>query len=220
MIQPLRHLSAFDRTLTQVDRVVRTLAPGGKPRVAGRPRPQPESGIAEHPLSEADSRTSAALMRVNHSGEVCAQALYQGQALGARSARVREGLEEAAGEEVDHLAWCEARLNELDGRTSVLNSLWNGLSFGLGAGAGLISDKVSLGFVAATEELVAAHLESHLQRLPAGDSRSRAIVHAMLDDERRHGETALAAGGESLPRPVKRLMKTVANGMTKSSYYL
>ena len=220
MIQPLRHLSAFDRTLTQVDRVVRTLAPGGKPRVAGRPRPQPESGIAEHPLSEADSRTSAALMRVNHSGEVCAQALYQGQALGARSARVREGLEEAAGEEVDHLAWCEARLNELDGRTSVLNPLWYGLSFGLGAGAGLISDKVSLGFVAATEELVAAHLESHLQRLPAGDSRSRAIVHAMLDDERRHGETALAAGGESLPRPVKRLMKTVANGMTKSSYYL
>jgi ubiquinone biosynthesis monooxygenase Coq7 len=159
-------------------------------------------------------------MRVNHSGEVCAQALYQGQALTARLPEVRREMEAAADEEMDHLAWCEARLRELDDHPSYLNPLWYGLSFGLGATAGAISDRLSLGFVAATEQQVCKHLDSHLARLPEQDTASRAVVAQMLEDEARHAHTALDAGGIPFPAPVRGLMSLVSRVMTETSYRL
>jgi ubiquinone biosynthesis monooxygenase Coq7 len=159
-------------------------------------------------------------MRVNHAGEVCAQALYQGQALTAKLPEVGEQMEHAAAEEIDHLAWCEERIQELGGRTSALNPLWYAMSFGIGAGAGLISDKLSLGFVAATEDQVCAHLQLHLEELPGNDQKSRAIVEQMLEDEARHAQSALDAGGHQFPAPVKKLMTLVSAAMTGSSYRL
>jgi ubiquinone biosynthesis monooxygenase Coq7 len=159
-------------------------------------------------------------MRVNHAGEVCAQALYQGQALTAKLPQVREEMQQAAQEEVDHLVWCKERLDELNSHTSVLNPVWYGLSFGLGALAGAAGDKWSLGFVAATEERVCRHLKDHLKQLPERDRKSRLILQTMVEDEQRHGDTAMAAGGAELPAPVKNVMTAVANVMTKSSYYL
>jgi ubiquinone biosynthesis monooxygenase Coq7 len=157
-------------------------------------------------------------MRVNHTGEVCAQALYQGQALTAKLPTVRDEMQQAAAEEVDHLVWCEQRLRELDSRPSVLNPAWYGLSFALGAVAGAISDKVSLGFVAATEERVCNHLRDHLKSLPEEDRKSRLIVQKMLEDEQRHGDKALQAGGSDFPRQVKNAMSVVSQVMTRSSY--
>ena len=165
-----------------------------------------------------ERRHAAGLMRVNHTGEVCAQALYQGQALTARLPDVREEMEQAAAEEVDHLVWCEERLDQLGSHTSALNPIWYGMSFALGAAAGIAGDRWSLGFVAATEERVCRHLEEHLEQLPASDHRSRRIIEQMLEDERRHGEAALDAGGENYPEPVKRAMADVAKLMTRSSY--
>lgn len=209
-----RRLSPLDHLLIGLDRA-RRHASGEAPAPA---RPSPGAAHAEPGLDEAARRHVAGLMRINHTGEVCAQALYQGQALTARQAAVREGMEQAAAEEIDHLAWCEERVHELGSHTSVLNPLFYGMSFALGAVAGAIGDRVSLGFVAATEEQVCRHLREHLQTLPPGDSRSRAILEQMLEDEERHGTHALAAGGEAFPPQVKELMKLVSKLMTASTY--
>lgn len=209
-------LSAKDRLIAQFDRALRTLAPGQR---AGS-RISPADNAEHRDLSPAETRHAAGLMRINHAGEVCAQALYQGQALTAKLAKVRTQMETAADEEIDHLAWCEERLRQLHSRPSVLNPLWYGLSFALGAGAGMINDKMSLGFVAATEDQVAHHLRDHLQKLPATDEKSRAIVHKMLDEEEAHGANALRAGGYKFPKPVKWLMRLTSKVMTSTSYRL
>jgi ubiquinone biosynthesis monooxygenase Coq7 len=159
-------------------------------------------------------------MRVNHSGEVAAQALYQGQAAFARNPRTRELLLRSGREETDHLAWCEQRLRELDSRPSLLTPLWYAGSFALGAAAAALGDRVSLGFVAETERQVEGHLESHLDRLPAEDARSRAIIAQMQRDEVEHGQAALAAGGVELPSPVRDAMRATARVMTFTSYWV
>jgi ubiquinone biosynthesis monooxygenase Coq7 len=209
-----RRLSLIDKLITEADSVLRTITTTGHTAA----RPSPSNGHAESELSENERRHVAGLMRVNHTGEVCAQALYQGQALTAKLPTVREEMEHAAAEEVDHLVWCEQRLRELESKPSVLNPVWYGLSFGLGAIAGAIGDKVSLGFVAATEERVSNHLRDHLKSLPEDDRKSRLIVQKMLEDEQRHGEKALEAGGAEFPQPVKDAMTAVSKVMTKSSY--
>ena len=171
-------------------------------------------------LSLDDQRESAALMRVNHAGEMAAQALYHAQALFARNPKVRDFMLHAAREETDHLAWCETRLKELGARPSVLNPLWYAGSFGIGALAALLGDRASLGFVAETERQVEGHLKSHLERLPRDDLRSRAIVEAMCHDEVGHGQEAQSAGAAPLPGPVRELMRRTARIMTHTSYRL
>ncbi len=211
-----RQLSGLDQILTQLDQGLRTV-------LGNAPAPQrasPAIELSESELSDQERHHALGLMRVNHAGEVCAQALYQGQALTAKLPEVREQMEHAAAEEIDHLAWCEERIQELGGRTSALNPLWYAMSFGIGAGAGLISDKLSLGFVAATEDQVCAHLQLHLEELPGNDQKSRAIVEQMLEDEARHAQSALDAGGHQFPAPVKKLMTLVSAAMTGSSYRL
>ncbi len=209
-----RHFSPADRLLLQADTVLRTLLP-----FSGQPaRPSPALQQDDAVLSPAEARHVAGLMRINHTGEVCAQALYQGQALTARLPAVREAMEHAAEEEIDHLAWCEQRIRELGSQPSVLNPLFYGLSFGVGAVAGMISDKVSLGFVAATEEKVCQHLDEHLGQLPAGDQKSRAILQQMRRDEAEHATSALEAGGLRFPAPVKLGMTLLSKVMTKSTY--
>lgn len=210
----MRQLTAIDQFIIRADRALRTLAAGQQMA----DRPSPAKNIAEAELSLEETRHAASLMRVNHTGEVCAQALYQGQALTAKLPQVRVEMEKAAAEEIDHLVWCQERLDALNSHTSYLNPLWYGMSFAIGAGAGLISDKVSLGFVAATEEQVCNHLQNHLQELPAQDLKSRAVVTQMLRDEARHADMALSAGGMRFPAPVKSLMTLVSKVMTKSSY--
>ncbi|ARU29517.1 2-polyprenyl-3-methyl-6-methoxy-1,4-benzoquinone monooxygenase [Cellvibrio sp. PSBB006] len=214
-------LSVVDRLIVQADRALRTLA-GASDLTAERPSPASrlhETELNEQ-LNEQEKRHAAGLMRVNHAGEVCAQALYQGQALTAKLPDVRAEMEKAAAEEVDHLVWCQQRIDELGSHTSYLNPLWYGLSFAIGAGAGLVSDRVSLGFVAATEDQVCRHLNSHLAKLPEQDARSRAVVEKMLEDEARHADAALAAGGMDFPAPVKVMMTLVSKAMTFSSYRL
>ncbi len=171
-------------------------------------------------LSEADRRRAAALMRVNHAGEIAAQALYHGQALAARSEETRTWLLDAAREESDHLAWCEARLGELGSHPSRLNPLWYAGSFAIGALAAAFGDRASLGFVAETERQVEGHLEEHLSRLPPGDERSRAILQRMREDEARHGSGARSAGAMSLPGPVRMLMRRTARVMTGTAYWV
>ena len=210
-------LSFVDRLIVQADRALRTLA-GASDLTAERP--SPATTLYETELNEQEKRHAAGLMRVNHAGEVCAQALYQGQALTAQLPDVRTEMEKAAAEEVDHLVWCQQRIDELGSHTSYLNPLWYGLSFAIGAGAGLVSDRVSLGFVAATEDQVCRHLNSHIAKLPAQDFRSRAVVEQMLEDEARHADAALAAGGMDFPAPVKVMMTLVSKVMTFSSYRL
>jgi 3-demethoxyubiquinol 3-hydroxylase len=211
-----RHYTAADRLLLQADAALRTLLPfSGQP---GRPSPavvQPETE-----LDEQQTQHIAGLMRINHTGEVCAQALYQGQALTAKLPQVRAAMEHAADEEVDHLAWCEQRIRQLGSQTSVLNPLFYGLSFGVGAVAGLVSDRVSLGFVAATEDQVVKHLDEHLQQLPENDEKSRAILQQMRKDEEQHATSALEAGGLRFPAPVKFGMTLLSKVMTKSVYRL
>jgi ubiquinone biosynthesis monooxygenase Coq7 len=169
-------------------------------------------------LDVAERKHAAGLMRVNHVGEVCAQALYQSQKLLARDSQIQEMLEHSAQEEMDHLAWCETRLKELDSHTSYLNPLWYAGSFAIGLVAGLAGDKWSLGFVAETEKQVESHLESHLQKLPETDHRSRAIVEQMRVDEIAHGQAALNAGGESLPEPIQKMMQALSKLMTTTAY--
>lgn len=209
-----RNFSSLDRLINGADRALRTLTNNASSAQRHIPMAPGDDSL----LSEKEKSHAAGLMRVNHSGEVCAQALYQGQALTAKLPSVRKEMEKAANEEVDHLAWCETRIKELGSHTSVLNPLWYSLSFGIGAGAGLIHDRLSLGFVAATEQLVCTHLSNHLRELPEKDSKSRAVVAKMLDDEARHADTALANGGLPFPAPVKGLMSLVSKAMTATSY--
>lgn len=209
-----RQLSILDQFITQIDHGLRTV-------LADAPAPErvsPASDQQDAELSSKDRDHAIGLMRVNHTGEVCAQALYQGQALTAKLPGVREQMREAAVEEVDHLAWCEDRIKDLGGRTSLLNPLFYAASFGIGAGAGLISDKLSLGFVAATEDQVCSHLKTHLDQLPQDDLKSRAVVQEMLADEERHAQAALDAGGYKFPSPVKKAMTLISAVMTKGSY--
>jgi ubiquinone biosynthesis monooxygenase Coq7 len=211
-----RHYSPVDRLFLQADAALRTLLP-----FSGQPsRPSPAIVQTESELDEPTARHVAGLMRINHTGEVCAQALYQGQALTAKLPDVRAAMEHAADEEIDHLAWCEQRIRQLGSHPSVLNPLFYGLSFGVGAVAGLISDKISLGFVAATEDQVVKHLDDHLQQLPANDDKSRAILEQMRLDEERHATSALEAGGLRFPAPVKFGMTLLSKVMTKSAYRL
>jgi 3-demethoxyubiquinol 3-hydroxylase len=192
------------------------------PAHASRPVPQPPAaaagGAAE--LSPDERRRVAALMRVNHAGEIAAQALYHGQAMGARSDATRRMLLDAAREETDHLAWCESRLRELESRPSLLNPLWYAGSFFIGALAALAGDRASLGFVVETERQVEGHLDEHLGRLPAADLRSRAIVQQMRADEAAHGANARAAGGAELPGPIRALMRRTAGIMTGTAYWV
>lgn len=205
--------SPLDRALAELDHALRTtLAP---PDAAD---PYPAAAVEAPPLDPHAAAHAAGLMRVNHAGEVAAQALYRGQATTARDPATRAQLLEAATEEGAHLAWCDARLDELGARPSVFGPVWYAASFALGAIAGLAGDRVSLGFVAETEKQVETHLGDHLARLPAEDARSRAVVTAMQADEARHGENARAAGGVELPAPVPRLMEAVADLMRFVAY--
>lgn len=209
-----RHYSPVDRLLLQADAALRTLVPNSSH--ASRPSPalvEPNSA-----LDAEQTRHIAGLMRINHTGEVCAQALYQGQALTASLPHIREQMEHAAEEEVDHLVWCEQRIRELGSHTSLLNPLFYGLSFAIGASAGAISDKVSLGFVAATEDQVCKHLDDHLQQIPSSDRKSRAILEQMRIDEEEHATSALDAGGYRFPAPIKFGMSLMAKVMTSSTY--
>lgn len=213
---PKRHLTPIDHALITVDRALRTLTSDTRPAL----RQSPAQSYPECSLTEQERQQSQGLMRVNHTGEVCAQALYQGQALTAKLPRIRRDMEKAAEEEIDHLAWCEERVKQLGGNTSFLNPLWYGLSFGLGAAAGLIGDKVSLGFVSAIEDQVCEHLEEHLQTLPVHDEKSRAIAEQMLEDEARHSHAAMKAGGVRFPLPVKQGMTLVSRLMTRTSFHI
>lgn len=183
-------------------------------------RPHPDKEIAEGELSDSEKQKAAALMRVNHSGEICAQALYQGQALTARDPQVQVKLGEAAHEETEHLAWTSHRVEELGSHVSVLNPLLYTGSLAIGACAGLLGDKWNLGFLAETERQVGAHLQSHLARLSESDVKSRAIVEQMYLDETRHSEMALELGAAELPEPVKFLMKVGGKLMTRSTYWV
>lgn len=204
-----------DSLIVNFDKALRTVFASAATR-----RPYPDAGIEESEMSEAEKRHSAGLMRINHSGEVCAQALYQGQALTARNPEAAKALVEASEEETEHLAWCEKRLDELGSRKSLLNPLWYAGSFGLGVLAGALGDKWNLGFLAETERQVEGHLNTHLDWLPAQDAKSRAIVEQMKTDEIKHADTALAHGGAALPMPVKAAMKLTSKILTKTAYYL
>ena len=206
-------VSPLDQLITGFDRALRTVA--GAPRAA---RPSPAEGLPEAGLGEAERAHAAALMRVNHVGEVCAQALYQGQALTARDASTRGGLERAAREEEDHLAWSAQRIRELGGRPSLLNPLWYAGALAMGAAAGALGDKWNLAFLAETEHQVEEHLSGHLDALPAADRRTRAVVEAMRADEARHRDSALAMGAAEFPQPVKRAMRFAAKVMTTVAY--
>jgi ubiquinone biosynthesis monooxygenase Coq7 len=206
-------LNTIDRLIHGFDGLLRTVA-----RVKPEPQlPSPSRGALVDPMTDDEIRVSGGLMRVNHTGEICAQGLYNGQALFASDEATGTALAKAAEEELDHLAWCRERLHELNAKPSVLDPLWYSVSFALGAGAALVSDKVSLGFVHATEENVERHLRDHLQRLPASDHASRQILQQMLDDEIRHGQTALDQGGQQLPTPVRRMMWEGAKLMTQTA---
>ncbi|MCE8004336.1 2-polyprenyl-3-methyl-6-methoxy-1,4-benzoquinone monooxygenase [Billgrantia ethanolica] len=210
-----RNYSPADNLVHQFDTVLRTLIP----HAAHASRPSPATAdIRDEDMSAEERRHAAGLMRVNHTGEVCAQALYQGQGCTAKLAEVRSQMEHSAQEEIDHLAWCDERLQELDSHPSVLNPLFYAASFGLGAVAGAIGDRISLGFVAATEEQVGKHLEDHLVKLPAGDHRSRAVLRQMAIDEAHHAQLALEAGGARFPAPIKFGMSLMSKVMTKSVY--
>lgn len=209
-------MNAIDTLILQFDQALRTLVPGS----VAAARPNPADTAPEAAFDASASRHAAGLMRINHTGEVCAQALYQGQALTASQPEVRQAMKQAAHEECDHLQWCESRLHELGSHPSLLNPLWYGLSFGLGAVAGLAGDKWSLGFVAATEQQVCRHLEEHLAQLPNEDEKSRRILAQMHEDEGRHANAALAAGAAELPAPVKGAMGLMAQVMKTAVYRL
>lgn len=212
------HYSFFENfietAITQFDQALKTLVPG----TVTAKRENPANLVDESQLENSQRKHVAGLMRINHTGEVCAQALYQGQALTARLADVRESMDKAAEEEIDHLSWCESRLKELDSHPSLLNPLWYSLSFGLGAIAGLVGDKWSLGFVAETENQVCEHLKDHLGKLPEADRKSQAILNQMLIDEGQHAISAKNAGAADLPQPIKTAMGLMAQIMKKTVY--
>lgn len=209
-----RRFSPMDNLIMNIDQGVRTIF--GKPDITERPNPA--DSATEHELSEAEKKRSVGLMRVNHSGEVAAQALYQGQALTARDKSTREQMQRCAQEEFDHLDWCEKRVKELGGHTSYLNPLWYAGSLTIGAMAGAVGDKWSLGFVVETEKQVGKHLEEHLKRLPEDDEKSRAVLEQMDIDEAQHAVTAQKAGAAALPPPVKAIMKLTSKVMTNTAY--
>lgn len=209
-------LSAIDELIGHFDRAVRTLHPGATQ--ARRPSPSAAKPLDSQPANRTVRSHHAGLMRINHTGEVCAQALYSGQSLTAKNSDVRDEMLASAKEEEDHLAWCEHRLKELDSHTSYLNPLFYMGSFTMGALAGLISDSFSLGFIAATEDRVCAHLRAHLDDLPEDDERSRAILEQMIIDEERHGQKALDAGGTEFSESQKNLMMMLSKVMTSSTY--
>ncbi|MCY4045448.1 MAG: 2-polyprenyl-3-methyl-6-methoxy-1,4-benzoquinone monooxygenase [Cellvibrionales bacterium] len=205
-----RSFSFVDEWISRLDNGLKTLTHGAhnSPRAFN----EPDNSLAE------DKAHTAGLMRINHTGEVCAQALYQGQALTAKQAHTREEMRQAADEEIDHLVWCETRLKELNSQPSLLNPAFYCLSFSVGAIAGAISDEVSLGFVAETENQVCKHLEKHLHEIPASDEKTHAILNQMLKDEAKHAHAATLAGGVNLPRPVKFGMKLMSKVMTTTTY--
>jgi ubiquinone biosynthesis monooxygenase Coq7 len=207
-------MSPIDHLIIEFDTALRTIVGGAN---AGRLTPG-SSTTPNQSLDAAERKHAAGLMRVNHVGEVCAQALYQSQKLVARNPQIQEMLNHSAQEEMDHLAWCETRLQELGSHTSYLNPVWYAGSFAIGLAAGLAGDKWSLGFVVETEKQVENHLESHLEKLPLEDHRSRAIVEQMRIDEIEHGRAALDAGGVALPDPIQKLMKIVSKVMTTTAY--
>lgn len=204
-----------DKFIVEFDKGLRTLL--GKARST---RPFPDADLPEAALSDIEKKQAAALMRVNHSGEICAQALYQGQALTARDPAVQSQLQQAAQEETEHLAWTARRVHDLGGRLSLLNPLWYGGSLAIGAVAGLLGDKWNLGFLAETERQVGTHLQSHLARLPQQDEKSRAVVSQMYADETRHADKAAQLGGAELPVPVKMAMQASSRVMTKTAYWI
>ncbi len=206
-------LISLDSAICAFDRTLRTMS-----NVATASRPNPAVGVAEPGLTEQEKTHSAGLMRVNHVGEVCAQALYAAQSAFAKTPLTREQFQMAGEEEVDHLAWTADRLQELGSRTSLLNPLWYAGSFALGAVAAKLGDPVSLGFVVETERQVEAHLDRHLEELPPNDLRSRAIVTQMRDDEVAHAEAAAQLGAAELPLPVKKVMEVMAKVMTTAAY--
>ncbi|RKZ61294.1 MAG: demethoxyubiquinone hydroxylase family protein [Gammaproteobacteria bacterium] len=212
----MRNYTPFDQLIMNADTALRTLF--GQPVVTHRD--YPANNISDADFSDQDRKHITGLMRVNHSGEVSAQALYQGQSLTSKNSEIREKLLEAALEENDHLDWTKNRISELGGHTSLLNPLWYGGSFAIGAFAGAIGDKWNLGFLAETEHQVVEHLESHLNKLPGGDLRSRAILEQMKIDEQKHATTAIEHGAAELPPPVKTLMAAMSKVMTGTAYYL
>ena len=206
----------LDRLIIEFDKGLKTLAAN-----AHSVRPHPDQNIQQTTeLSADEKRHSAALMRINHCGEVCAQALYNGQALTAKNPQTVRALEQASKEETEHLAWCEKRIHELGGRTSILNPIWYAGSFTLGAIAGALGDKWNLGFLAETERQVGAHLNRHLDELPVADDKSRAILEQMKTDEAEHAATAIHLGGAELPSPVKAAMQGMSSVMTSTTYHL
>lgn len=209
-------LNPVEALIVQFDQALRTLVPGS----STAQRHSPARAVEETELSASERKHAASLMRINHTGEVCAQALYQGQALTAKLPDVRMAMEQAAQEETDHLAWCEDRLQQLDSHTSYLNPAWYAMSFGLGAAAGLAGDRWSLGFVAETEQQVCEHLREHLVSLPATDEKSKAVLSQMIVDEKAHGDTAKQAGGANLPMPVKMGMQLMSKVMKKAAYHV
>jgi len=212
----MRHLNPIDQFIVQSDHALRTIF--GKPVTTERDNPS--TGTPEAPLNDTERKLSSSLMRVNHSGEVSAQALYQGQALTARLDKVRDSMQRAALEENDHLAWTEQRLTELSSQKSILNPIWYCGSFAIGAVAGLLGDKWSLGFVAETEHQVIRHLDEHLEKLPENDHRSEAVLKQMKADEAHHATVALEGGGVELPWAVKKLMAAMSKVMTSLAYYV
>jgi ubiquinone biosynthesis monooxygenase Coq7 len=209
-----RRLGFQDRLIGEIDKIIKhlTLSPQAS-------RPAPEAPAAD-PLEESERVESVRLMRVNHAGEVAAQALYRGQALTARDPKVKSAMDQAAAEEIDHLAWCEQRLKELKGRPSLLNPIWYLGSLALGAFAGSLGDRASLGFIAETEKQVESHLRGHLQRLSPKDLRSKAILEQMTHDEMQHGAKAASMGGKPLPFPITWAMRATSELMTRGSYWL
>lgn len=205
----------IDRLIIEFDKGLRTVL-----AEAQTVRPFPDRSCIEHPLEAHEKRHAAALMRINHSGEVCAQALYNGQALTARNPATEAALREASQEETEHLAWCEKRIHELGSHKSLLNPIWYTGSFAIGALAGALGDKWNLGFLAETENQVGKHIENHLQKLPAQDEKSRAILEQMKVDEAKHATTAITHGGAPLPWPVKLAMKISSKVMTKTTYWI
>lgn len=211
--------SVIDQLIGGIDQTLRHLYSGGTK--SQRPAPVTQDASENDKRLDQEQRLlSGRLMRVNHAGEIAAQALYQGQALAAREEHVAQSMKEAAEEENDHLAWCEQRLNELDCHTSILNPLWYAGSFAIGYAAGIAGDRWSLGFIGETERQVVNHLDGHLQRLPADDDRSRDIISLMKEDEERHGQNAMKAGGEELPGPIRGLMRLTSRVMTRSSFWI
>lgn len=211
-----RQLSPLDKLLIGANNALRTVAtPAGRPA-----RSNPAENVVDADLDARQKRHAAGLMRVNHAGEVAAQALYQGHATVARDKNVEDQMQRAADEEFDHLAWCEQRIHELGYQPSRLSPLWYAGAYAIGAASGVLGDKWSLGFIAETEKQVCSHLDSHLEQLPEEDVKSRAIVKQMRDEEEEHGENAVDAGAAELPRPIIRLMRATAKVMTKTAYWV